>query len=100
MSQAPNQQNGQEGRYECLIAFVAPGLMTTGAIHFAYVKSIEFPGSQMVRDLKEDKDLGERTIDPQRGGGSNPIHHARNQQAEDRRRARKSKRSSRYPRTE
>ena len=53
MSQVPNQQEGQGGRLGCLFAFLAVGLMVAGAIYFAHIKNVDFPGSQMIRDLTE-----------------------------------------------
>ena len=53
MSQVPNQQEGQGGGLGCLFAFLAVGLMIAGAIYFAHIKNMDFPGSQMIRDLTE-----------------------------------------------
>ena len=53
MSQVPSQEEGGGGGLGCLFAFLAVGLMVAGAIYFAHVKNVDFPGSQMIRDITE-----------------------------------------------
>ena len=72
MSQVPNQQEGQGGGLGCLFAFLAVGLMVAGAIYFAHIKNVDFPGSQMVRDITETVTSTYRTGASQTTTGSGP----------------------------
>ena len=84
MSQVPNQQEGQGGGFGCLFAFLTVSLMVAGAIYFAHVKNVDFPGSQMIRDITETVTGTYRTGASQTTTGSGPSKPRTPQEEADR----------------
>ena len=46
-----SKQQDEGGGLGCLVIVAALGLMIAGGIYFAYVRSIDFPSSEAIRQL-------------------------------------------------